>query len=79
MALKCLSIEWSRNARQIRVASLHPGTTDTALSSPFQKNVHDGKLFSPDKTASLLIAQLERLHQHESGRFIAYDGQEIPW
>ena len=79
MALKCLSIEWSRNAKQVRVAALHPGTTDSRLSKPFQANVPEGKLFSPSKTAGLLIEQITQLHEHPSGRFIAYDGEEIPW
>ena len=79
MALKCLSVEWARNAKSVRVVALHPGTTDSRLSKPFQKNVPEGKLFPPEKTARLLIEQLEQLHEHESGRFIAYDGEEIPW
>ncbi len=79
MSLKCLSIEWARTARNIRVVALHPGTTDTALSQPFQRNVPEGKLFPAAKTARLLIEQIERLHDQPSGRFIAYDGEEIPW
>lgn len=79
MALKCLSIEWARNAGNLRVAALHPGTTDSGLSRPFQQNVPEGKLFSPAKTAGLLIQQIEQLHDQPSGRFIAYDGEEIPW
>lgn len=79
MSLKCLAIEWQRTARNIRVVALHPGTTDSRLSKPFQKNVPEGKLFTPDKTARLLIQQIERLHEQPSGRFIAYDGEEIPW
>lgn len=79
MALKCLSVEWARNAKNIRVAALHPGTTDSRLSKPFQKNVPDGKLFSAEKTARLLLEQIALLHTHASGRFIAYDGEEIPW
>ena len=79
MALKCLSIEWARNAKSLRVAALHPGTTDSRLSEPFQKNVPEGKLFSPEKTARLLLEQIEKLHESKSGTFIAYDGEEIPW
>lgn len=79
MSLKCLAIEWARSAKSIRVAALHPGTTDTALSVPFQRNVPEGKLFSAEKTAKLLIEQIDCLHDHPSGRFIAYDGEEIPW
>ena len=79
MALKCLSIEWARNARNIKVAALHPGTTDSRLSKPFQKNVPQGKLFPTAKTAAFLVEQIESLHHRESGCFLAYDGEEIPW
>ncbi|MFT5893743.1 MAG: NAD(P)-dependent dehydrogenase (short-subunit alcohol dehydrogenase family) [bacterium] len=79
MSLKGLSIEWQRVARNIRVLALHPGTTDSRLSKPFQKNVPAGKLFSPEKTAGLLLEQISSAHSLPSGRFIAYDGEEIPW
>ena len=79
MSLRTLSIEWARTHPAIRVAALHPGTTDTALSKPFQKNVPTQKLFSAQKTANLLLSQLREMHQHPTGRFIAYDGEEIPW
>lgn len=79
MVLKCLSIEWGRTAGNIRVAALHPGTTDSRLSKPFQKNVPQGKLFSCEKTARLLLAQIDSLAGKPSGIFIAYDGEEIPW
>ena len=79
MTLKNLSIEWARNTPNLRVAALHPGTTDTRLSKPFQSNVQPGKLFSADKTARLLVEQIEQLHEHPSGRFIAFDGAQIPW
>lgn len=79
MVLKCLSIEWARNAKSLRVAALHPGTTDSRLSEPFQKNVPEGKLFSAEKTARLLLEQIEKLHESKSGTFIAYDGEQIPW
>jgi len=79
MSLKCLSIEWRRTARNIRVVALHPGTTATSLSAPFQKNVPEGKLFPPEKTAGLLLARLDELQAGNSGRFIAWDGEELPW
>lgn len=79
MALKSLSIEWRRKLPACCVASLHPGTTDSALSAPFQKNVPEGKLFSADKTAGLLLRVLEKLTPEKTGRFWAYDGEEVPW
>ena len=79
MALKTLSIEWQRKIPDCCVAMLHPGTTDSPLSEPFQKNVPEGKLFSADKTAGLLLEVLEKLTPEQTGRFWAYDGAEIPW
>jgi len=79
MVLKNLSIEWQRTAPNVRVVALHPGTTDTRLSKPYQARIKPEKLFSPQKVAALLFAQLEQLHEFPSGRFIAYDGEELPW
>ena len=79
MALKCLSIEWQRSAKGIRVLALHPGTTDTRLSAPFQAAVPSGKLFTPRKTAALLLDLIEDAHAHPSGRFIDYAGEAIAW
>ena len=79
MSLKCLAIEWARTATRLRVAALHPGTTDTRLSEPFRKNVPDGKLFPPARSAGHLLARIEALHDGPSGRFLAWDGEDIPW
>ena len=79
MVLKTLSIEWNRTLRNTRVLALHPGTTDSKLSEPFQKNLPEGQVFTPEKTAGLLLRQIESAHQYPSGRFIAYGGEEIPW
>ncbi|GAM68235.1 hypothetical protein JCM19236_215 [Vibrio sp. JCM 19236] len=34
--------------RDIAVMALHPGTTDTELSRPFQRNLPDGQLMSAE-------------------------------
>lgn len=79
MVIKNLAIEWQRSAPSVRVLAIHPGTTDTALSKPFQARVAPDKLFSPQKVAQLLLSQIDQAHEHDSGRFIAYDGAELPW
>ena len=79
MALKNISIEWSRTASNVAVVALHPGTTDTALSEPFQAAVKPEKLFSPKKTAGLLVDVIAGLAPEQSGQFLAYDGTQIPW
>lgn len=61
------------------IVAIHPGTTDTGLSKPFQKNVPRGKLYSPGQTATRILGVLEQLDKEDSGRFINWDGSQIPW
>ena len=77
MATRNMSIELAR--RGVTAVSLHPGTTDTDLSRPFQKNVRPEKLFTTEYTAGMLLDVLEGLAPEDSGGFFAYDGSEIPW
>ncbi len=79
MFIKTLSIEWQRAVKKGIVLALHPGTTDTALSEPFQSNVQLGKLFSPKKVASALIELIDSATPDDSGKFIDYNGVELPW
>lgn len=79
MLIKSISIEWSRIAKRATILSLHPGTTDTPLSKPFQTNVPKGKLFDADDVARQLLSIIERSTPQESGRFFAYNGEELPW
>lgn len=79
MALKTVAIEWQRRLPRAAVAAYHPGTTDSALSRPFQKNVASDKLFSPEFAAARLLACIERLTPELSGRFWGWDGNQIAW
>lgn len=79
MCLKNLSIEWKRQFPNVCVAALHPGTTDTALSKPFQKNVAESSLFDCAYTASQLTGILSSLVAEQTGRFWSWDGRELPW
>ncbi|CAH0530269.1 SDR family oxidoreductase [Vibrio hippocampi] len=79
MALKTLSIEWGRTVQSGVVLALHPGTTDSELSKPFQANVPQGKLFRPEKVACDIIHILQCHRPEASGQFIAYDGTIVPW
>ena len=60
-------------------AALHPGTTDTALSKPFQRHVPAGQLFSPQKSAGYMLEVLDQLNTRDSGKFWAFDGELLPW
>ena len=58
---------------------LHPGTTDTDLSKPFQSFVPKEQLFSPERAAGHLIDVLLAQTPENTGQFLAWDGQVIPW
>lgn len=75
--LRTLAVEMTRRAPRLRVLALHPGTVDTGLSRPFQAAVAPAKLFSPDRAAAQLLDVIEQ--SEGSGRFLAWDGTEIPW
>jgi len=77
--LRSLSIEWARRWPLATVSLLHPGTTDTALSRPFQSFVAPEKLFSPERAARQLVAVLLQQTPAQSGAFLAWDGQSIDW
>ncbi|TMP27625.1 short chain dehydrogenase [Pseudoalteromonas rubra] len=79
MALKTISIEWRYKLANCCVLSFHPGTTDTALSVPFQKNVPADKLFSADFVAESLIDLIHSKQASDSGGFYSYDGSAITW
>ena len=79
MFTKTLAIEWARSRRNVICVALHPGTTDTDLSRPFQANVPAGKLFTPERTVRQLLEIIDRLTPADTGRFLAWDGGGIPW
>ena len=77
MLIKNFAIELKRQNPQAIAVSLHPGTTDTALSKPFQANVAEGKLFSPDFVAHRLLRVIDGLKTANSGRLFAWNGDEL--
>jgi NAD(P)-dependent dehydrogenase (short-subunit alcohol dehydrogenase family) len=79
MLTRCMAIELGRGGRAVTLVSLHPGTVDTDLSRPFQRNVPEGKLFSTERAVSQLLTIIDGLSTQDSGRFFAWDGSEIPW
>eukprot|EP00761_Pharyngomonas_kirbyi_P001076 gb/GECH01001077.1/.p1 GENE.gb/GECH01001077.1/~~gb/GECH01001077.1/.p1 ORF type:complete len:250 (+),score=77.08 gb/GECH01001077.1/:1-750(+) len=74
---KSLSREFGRKG--VVCVSLHPGTVDTDMSKPFQRNVRPEKLFSPKYAATSLLQVIGNLTQEDNGTFIAYDGSKIEW
>jgi len=72
--IKTSSVEIARNRPDACVLALHPGTVATGLSSGFNPT-HE--VFTPDDAARRLLAVMSSAHG--TGRFLAYDGSEIPW
>ena len=79
MFVKTISIEYGRRCPKTIVVALHPGTTATRLSQPFQKNVPPEKLFSIERTVSQLLSVIEGLDMSNSGQFFSWDGSNLPW
>lgn len=79
MFTRDMAIECRRRARRVICLALHPGTTDTGLSEPFQKRVPEGKLFRTEFAAGKLLERIDAASLEDSGGFFAWDGAPIPW
>ena len=77
MMIKGLAIELARRNPAALCVGLHPGTVDSPLSAPFQRNVPAAGLFTPARAAAAMLGVLEGLPATASGRLFAWDGAEI--
>lgn len=77
--VRTLAIECRRTHPQLCISAIHPGTTDTGLSRPFQSNVSEGKLYSPAQSAQRILDVVKGGVPEVSGRFVNWDGNPIPW
>lgn len=74
MLIKNYALEWSRNRLRHIIVGLQPGTTDTALSAPFQRSVRKDHLQTPDYTAGQLAQVMQRLRTEDSGGLFDFLG-----
>ena len=79
MLVKTASVEYKRRLKDVMLVCYHPGTVDTGLSKPFQKNVAAKKLFTPEFTAKQLIHHLSALNRDQSCHFIDWNGEVVTW
>lgn len=79
MLIKTASVELARSHRRLCLVALHPGTTDTPLSRPFTAKLPSDKLFSPELTAERLWSVIRDLEPEDTGRFLHWDGSDLPW
>lgn len=75
MLIKNYAIELSRKKPGHVVVGLQPGTTDTALSKPFQRNIPEAQLQSPGFTAEHLFDVMQQLEAKDSGGLLDFLGQ----
>ena len=76
-AVRTIAHEGKRQGFQC--IALHPGTTDTDLSRPFQRNVQDGRLFPVDFTVSQLLDCIDSLDDAHSGGLYDWSGKALPF
>jgi NAD(P)-dependent dehydrogenase (short-subunit alcohol dehydrogenase family) len=77
--IRTLAIECRVKHPLATILAIHPGTTDTGLSRPFQRNVRPGRLFSPATTAARILQVIASAEGTRSGCFLNWDGSELPW
>ncbi|MBV7395400.1 SDR family NAD(P)-dependent oxidoreductase [Mameliella sediminis] len=70
------AIELARTHRQLACVSLHPGTVETAFTAKYADR---HPTVSPQQAAARLVRVMHGLGAGDTGKFLDYDGQEIPW
>lgn len=76
MLIKTAAIEFGRTRPNTALVALHPGTVNSRLSKPF-KGEQIGRP-SAD-AASDMLKVLFALNKEDSGTFISYSGERLPW
>jgi len=74
-ATRTMALELKRHSAWC--VALHPGTTDTGLSKPFQANVKPDSLFPVEFTVSQLLKVIDNMQEENSGGFYDWAGQAI--
>ena len=76
MLIKTAAIELARTKPNIALIALHPGTVNSRLSQPF-KGQKIGR--PPLEAAQDMLNVLLSLDKEDSGTFISYSGERLPW
>lgn len=79
MLLKTAQIEYQRRAPGCTLMAYHPGTVDTHLSEPFQRNVKPEKLFTPEFTVECLFKALNSLPDSPPPFYVDWQNKPISW
>lgn len=76
MFLKTAAIEVQRSQPNAVLVALHPGTVDSALSGPF-RGAQIGR--APADVAADLLRVVDGLTVADTGGFVTYAGERLPW
>ncbi len=76
MLLKTAAIEVKRSNPNAVLVALHPGTVSSRLSQPF-RGAEIGR--SPLDAAADMLRVIDGLALGDTGRFVSYSGQSLPW
>lgn len=76
MLIKTAAIEFSRTKPNTTLVALHPGTVNSRLSKPFRGE----QIGRPAIDAAQdLLRVIYSLKNEDSGSFISYAGERLPW
>jgi NAD(P)-dependent dehydrogenase (short-subunit alcohol dehydrogenase family) len=76
MLIKTASIEWARTKPNTALVAMHPGTVNSRLSKPFRGE----QIGRPaNEAAADMFQAMESLTPADSGSFVSYSGEKIPW
>ena len=76
MLIKTASIEWARTKPNTALIAMHPGTVNSRLSKPF-RGEQIGR--SANDAVADMFRVIENLKKEDSGSFISYSGEKLPW
>ncbi|WP_370623738.1 SDR family NAD(P)-dependent oxidoreductase [Polynucleobacter sp. AP-Reno-20A-A9] len=76
MIIKTASIEFARTKPNIALIALHPGTVNSGLSQPFR-----GQQIGRDPLEAVcdMFHVIENVRKEDSGSFLTYSGEKLPW
>ena len=75
--VRTASIEVARRRPEHVVLALHPGTVETRLSRPFARTGLEVQ--SPEVAADRLLSVIDAAGPQDTGAFLNYRGERLPW
>lgn len=75
--VRTAAIEIARRWPEHVLLALHPGTVDTGLSRPFARTGLDVQ--TPEQSAARLLDVIDRARAADTGSFLSYSGDRLPW